>query len=90
MKPPDLTAEIAVLEEKLKHHQKLLDQAFANNLQFAETKVILHEVKKIADKLAVVKIRIPVRRYFKSYQQPFLVDSFPPVEADLSIPNIPF
>ncbi len=55
MQTSTLTTEIAVLEEQLEHHQKLLDKAFKENLQFAETKVIFHEVKKISDKLEKLK-----------------------------------
>jgi hypothetical protein len=58
MEVPDLPSEIADLEEKLKYHQKLLDKAFADKLQFAETKVIFHEVKKIADRLAAIKNQV--------------------------------
>jgi cell shape-determining protein MreC len=57
MQTPDLIAEISVLEEQLAYYKKLLDKAFSDNLQFAETKVIFHEVKKLSDKLAAVKSR---------------------------------
>jgi hypothetical protein len=55
MEKPDLTSEIADLEEKLKYHQKLLDKAFSDKLQFDETRIIFHEMKKIADRLAAIK-----------------------------------
>ena len=55
MQTNDLIAEIAALEDQLKHHQKLLDKAFSDNVEFAEVKVIYHETKKIADKLEAVK-----------------------------------
>ncbi len=58
METPDLTSEIADLEEKLKYHQKLLDKAFSDKLQFAETKVIFHEMKKISDRLAAIKNQV--------------------------------
>jgi hypothetical protein len=49
------TAEIAALEDQLKHYQELLDKAFSENVEFSEVKVIYHETKKIADKLEAVK-----------------------------------
>lgn len=55
MKPNDLTAEISALEAQLQHHQNLLDKAFSDNREFAETKVIFHEVKIITDKLILLK-----------------------------------
>ena len=55
MKPNDLTAEISALEAQLQHHQNLLDQAFSDNRQFAETKIIFHEVKILSDKLIILK-----------------------------------
>jgi hypothetical protein len=58
MQTPELSSEMADLEEKLKYHQKLLDKAFSDKLQFAETKVIFHEMKKIADKLTAIKNQV--------------------------------
>jgi hypothetical protein len=58
MQTPDLAAEIAELEEKLKYHQKLLDKAFSDKLQFDETRIIFHEMKKIADRLTAIKNQV--------------------------------
>jgi hypothetical protein len=55
MQTPNLPADISVLEEQLAFYKNLLDKAFSDNLQFSETKVIFHEMKKIADKLEAVR-----------------------------------
>jgi hypothetical protein len=57
MQEPDLTAEIAALEEQLSHYKNLLEKAFEDDLNFGEAKVILQNMKKIADKIADVKSR---------------------------------
>jgi hypothetical protein len=59
MQTSELTAEISALEVQLAHYQNLLEKAFSENLHFAETKMIFHEVKKISDKLIVLKGIIP-------------------------------
>ena len=55
MQPTTLATEILLLEEQLVYQTKLLDKAFADNLQFAETKVIFHQVKVLTDKLESLK-----------------------------------
>jgi hypothetical protein len=55
MQPTDLATEILLLEDQLLYHTKLLDKAFSENRQFAETRVIFHEVKRITDRLAQIK-----------------------------------
>jgi len=52
---PDLQAEIAALEIQLKHFENLLDQSIINNEVLAKTKLILHEVKKVSEKLNELK-----------------------------------
>ena len=59
MQSKDLPAEISALEKQLIHYQNLLDKAFSDDLEFAETKIIFHEVKIIADKLVVLKNMVP-------------------------------
>lgn len=55
MQTPDLQAEIAALEIQLKHFENLLDQSIINNEVLAKTKLILHEVKKVSEKLNELK-----------------------------------
>ena len=55
MTVPDLHEEIASLESRLVHFEYLLEESIRNNEVMGKTKVILHEVKKIAKKLKELK-----------------------------------
>ncbi len=55
MKPNDLTTEISALEKQLNTYKNLLEKAISDDVQFAETKVIFHEVKVLTDKLIILK-----------------------------------
>jgi hypothetical protein len=55
MQTKDCTEEIRDLEIQMAHYEKLLDLSFRNNEILAKTKVIYHQLKKISERLAVVK-----------------------------------
>ena len=55
MQPHDLTAEIAALEIQMTEYQRMLDKSFADNQEFAITKKIFHELKKIKERLDELK-----------------------------------
>ena len=55
MQTKDCTEEIRDLEIQMTHYEKLLDLSFRNNEILAKTKVIYHQLKKISERLAVLK-----------------------------------
>jgi hypothetical protein len=55
MQTKDCTEEIRDLEIQMAHYEKLLDLSFRNNEILAKTKVIYHQLKKISERLAVIK-----------------------------------
>jgi N-methylhydantoinase B/oxoprolinase/acetone carboxylase alpha subunit len=55
MQVQDMKAEIAALESQVSVYEKLLDKAISDNVEFAKTKVIFHELKKISDKLQKIR-----------------------------------
>ena len=73
MQTPNLAAEISALEAQLQHHQNLLDQAFSDNLEFAETKAIFHQMKILSDKLETLK---------KSVASEYNTNPSPPVNSN--------
>jgi len=56
MQAKDCTNEIRDLEIQLAQYEKLLDLSFRNNDILAKTKVIYHQLKKISERLAAVKL----------------------------------
>ena len=56
MQTKDCTEEIRDLEIQMTHYEKLLDLSFRNNEILAKTKVIYHQLKKISEHLAAVKV----------------------------------
>ena len=55
MSVPQLEAEIAALENRLKYFENLLELSIKNNEVLGKTKTILHEVKKLSEKLNALK-----------------------------------
>jgi hypothetical protein len=55
MQSQDLQSEIAALEIQLTHYEKLFDQSIKDNVEFAKTKFIFHEMKKITERLSEIK-----------------------------------
>ncbi|HET7003614.1 MAG TPA: hypothetical protein VFI33_19970 [Puia sp.] len=55
MQTKDCTEEIRDLEIQMAHYEKLLDLSFRNNEILAKTKVIYHQLKKISERLALLK-----------------------------------
>lgn len=55
MQTKDCTDEIRDLEIQLAHFEKLLDLSFRNNEILAKTKVIYHQLKKVSERLAMLK-----------------------------------
>jgi hypothetical protein len=55
MQTKDCTDEIRELEIQMAQYEKLLDQSFSNNEILAKTKVIYHQLKKVSERLAVIK-----------------------------------
>ena len=55
MQTKDCTDEIRELEIQMAQYEKLLDLSFRNNEILAKTKVIYHQLKKISERLAVIK-----------------------------------
>jgi hypothetical protein len=55
MQTKDCTEEIRDLEIQMAQYEKLLDLSFRNNEILAKTKVIYHQLKKISERLAVIK-----------------------------------
>ena len=55
MQTKDCTDEIRELEIQIAQYEKLLDLSFRNNEILAKTKVIYHQLKKISERLAVLK-----------------------------------
>lgn len=51
MSIPDLDSEISSLENRLAHFEYLLELSIKNNDVLTRTKAILHEVKKLSEKL---------------------------------------
>jgi len=55
MQPVDYESEKAELEIQLAHYEKLLDKSISANEAFARTRAIFRELKKIKDRLEVLK-----------------------------------
>jgi hypothetical protein len=55
MQPVDYEAEKAELEIQLTHYEKLLDKSISDNEEIARTRTIFRELKKIKDRLEVLK-----------------------------------
>ena len=55
MEPQDRRAEIAALEIQLKRYEYLFDQSIKNNEVLAKTKIILHDIKLVSEKLIELK-----------------------------------
>jgi hypothetical protein len=55
MSIPDIETEISFLENRLAHFEYLLDLSIKNNDVLTRTKAILHEVKKLSEKLNELK-----------------------------------
>jgi hypothetical protein len=55
MKHPDPKFEESDLEIHIAYYEKLLDKAISDNQPFAKTKVILHELKSMKDRLELLK-----------------------------------
>ena len=56
MQTKDCTDEIRELEMQMAQYEKLLDLSFRNNEILAKTKVIYHQLKKISERLAAIKL----------------------------------
>jgi hypothetical protein len=54
-RPPNHEAEIAALELQLKEYEIFLAKSIEKNEIFAKTKIILTEIKRISQKLIVLK-----------------------------------
>jgi hypothetical protein len=55
MPTKEVNAAIVVLENQLKHYEKLLDESITNNEILAKTKLILRELKKVSEDLNELK-----------------------------------
>jgi len=55
METQDIKAEIAALEIQYYHLEMLLDKSIRKNVVFAETKIIYHDMKLVADRLENLK-----------------------------------
>ena len=55
MEPQDRRAEIASLEIQLQRYEYLFDQSSKNNEVLAKTKIILHDIKLVSEKLIELK-----------------------------------
>jgi len=55
MEPQDRRAEIAALEIQLKRYEYLFDQSIRNNEVLAKTKIILHDIKLVSERLIKLK-----------------------------------
>jgi hypothetical protein len=55
MKPKDVQEEIASLEAKLEKYEILLNNSIDANEEFAKTRAVLHELRKIRQKLDKMK-----------------------------------
>ena len=55
MEPQDRRAEIASLEIQLQRYEYLFDQSIKNNEVLAKTKIILHDIKLVSEKLIELK-----------------------------------
>jgi hypothetical protein len=55
MQPSDHETEKAELEIQLTHYEKMLDKSISANEEFAKTRAIFRELKKIKDRLEVLK-----------------------------------
>ena len=55
MEPQDRRAEIASLEIQLQRYEYLFDQAIKNNEVLAKTKIILHDIKLVSERLIKLK-----------------------------------
>ena len=50
-----LETEIATLEKRVKYFENLLEVSIKNNEVLGKTKAILHEIKKLSEKLNALK-----------------------------------
>ena len=55
MPDKEINAAIILLESQLKNYEKLLDDSITNNEILSKTKVILRELKKVAEDLNELK-----------------------------------
>jgi uncharacterized coiled-coil protein SlyX len=55
MKIQDLKEEINALEIQLAKYEKLFEQSIENNVEFAQTRVIYHELRKLTEKLKEIR-----------------------------------
>jgi hypothetical protein len=55
MKLQELKAEITALEIQLAHYLKLFDDSIENNVEFAQTRPIFHELRKITEKIKEIR-----------------------------------
>jgi len=55
MEPQDRRAEIAALEIQLRRYEYLFDQSIRNNEVLAKTKIILHDIKLVSERLIKLK-----------------------------------
>jgi hypothetical protein len=51
MQAPDLQKEIVAIEFQIDYQEKKLDSAINNDLQLAESKKLLHEIRILQQKL---------------------------------------
>jgi ABC-type transport system involved in cytochrome bd biosynthesis fused ATPase/permease subunit len=55
MKIHELKAEITVLETQLAQYEKLFEDSIENNVEFAQTRIIYHELRKITEKIKEIR-----------------------------------
>lgn len=55
MKIQELKEEITALEIQLAKYEKLFEQSIENNVEFAQTRVIFHELRKLTEKLKEIR-----------------------------------
>jgi hypothetical protein len=55
MKIQELKEEITALEIQLAKYEKLFEQSIENNVEFAQTRVIYHELRKLTEKLKEIR-----------------------------------
>jgi hypothetical protein len=55
MKIQEIKEEITALEIQLAKYEKLFEQSIEHNVEFAQTRVIYHELRKLTEKLKEVR-----------------------------------
>jgi predicted nuclease with TOPRIM domain len=58
MQNPNLQAELETLEFQIDYKEKMLDTALKNDLKLGESKKLLHELKKLRERLAELNNQI--------------------------------